>query len=63
MSFKHHSYTVEESAGRVAITIQAAKSSYYLRTLFYVRIRASVNTHLKPYGNYVYTTLYSLHIQ
>ena len=63
MSFKHHSYTVEESAGRVAITIQAAKSSYYLHNSFYVRIRASVDTNLRPYGNYVYTTLCSLHIQ
>ena len=52
VSFKHHSYAVNESAGRVAVTIQAARS-YYYRKSFFVRIRASVNTHLSPYGNQI----------
>ena len=52
ISFKHSDYTVRESAGRVAVTIEAAKSSYYTRNSCYVKIRASVNKSLRPYGNY-----------
>ena len=48
--FKHSEYTVEESAGRVAITIQAIRGYYYYHAPFYVKIRASVSRHLN--GNY-----------
>ena len=50
VSFKQSEYSVVESAGRVAITIQAARGYY---TSFYVKIRASVNKNLRPYGTYV----------
>ena len=48
--FKHSEYTVRESAGRVAITIQAIRGYYYYHASFYVTIRASVSRHLN--GNY-----------
>ena len=50
VSFKQSEYSVGESDGRVAITIQAARGFY---TSFYVKIRASVNKNLRPYGTYV----------
>ena len=49
VSFKQSEYSVGESAGRVAITIQAARRYY---TSFYVKIRASVHKNLRPYGKY-----------
>ena len=59
ISFKHSEYTVGESAGRVAITIQAAKSTYYTRNSCYVEVKASVNKDLGPYyGNYMYLRMY-----
>ena len=51
VSFKQSEYTVRESDGRVAITIQAARRYFY--DSFYVKIRASVNRDLKPYGTYI----------
>ena len=48
VSFKQSEYTVKESDGRVAITVEADRSYFY--DSFYVKIRASVNTDLKPYG-------------
>lgn len=48
VSFKQSTYTVKESDGRVAITIQAARTYFYKS--FYVKIRAAVNSQLKPYG-------------
>ena len=48
--FKYSEYTVRESAGRVAITIQAIRGYYYYHASFYVTIRASVSRHLN--GNY-----------
>ena len=53
MSFKHSEYTVKESDGRVAITVEADRRYFY--DSFYVKIRASVNKDLDPYG----TTTYS----
>ena len=48
MSFKRSEYTVKESDGRVAITIEADRRYFY--GSFYVKIRASVNEDLDPYG-------------
>jgi len=48
VSFKQSEYSVKESDGRVAITIQATRRYYY--SSFYVKIRASVNKNLRPYG-------------
>ena len=48
--FKHSEYTVRESAGRVAITIQAIRGYHYYHASFYVKIRASVSRNLK--GNW-----------
>ena len=53
--FKQSEYLVGESDGRVAITIQATRNYYY--TSFYVKIRASVNKNLKPYGMWLYVAL------
>ena len=50
VSFKQSEYTVKESNGSVAITIQAARNYYNNYASFYVRIRASVSRNLK--GNY-----------
>ena len=52
VSFKHSEYTVEESAGRVAITVQTARSYYSAHASFFVKIRASVERNLD--GNYSY---------
>ena len=51
VSFKHSEYTVNESAGSVAITIQADRSYFYDYLSFCVKIKASINRHLHPYGN------------
>ena len=50
MSFKQSEYWVKESDGRVAITIRADRRYFY--DSFYVKIRASVNSDLKPYGTH-----------
>ena len=50
VSFKQSEYTVRESDGRVAITVKADRRSFY--GSFYVKIRANVNTDLRPYGTY-----------
>ena len=47
VSFKHSEYTVKESDGRVAITVQAVRNYYSYYASFYVRIRASVSRNLK----------------
>ena len=52
VSLKQSEYSVRESDGRVAITIQAARRYYY--SSFYVKIRARVNTYLRPYGMWPY---------
>ena len=52
VSFKHSEYTVKESAGSVAITLQIARSYYSAHASFYVKIRASVERNLD--GNYSY---------
>ena len=51
VSFKHSEYTVNESAGSVAITVQADRSHFYYYLSFCVKIKASINKHLNPYGN------------
>ena len=53
VSFKQSEYTVKESDGRVAITIRADRR--YFDDSFYVKIRASVDTDLKPYGIHKYS--------
>ena len=55
VSFKQSEYSVVESAGRVAITIQVARRYY---TSFYVKIRASVNKNLRPDGMWLYVRSY-----
>ena len=47
VSFSHSEYTVKESDGRVAITIQAVRNYYSYYSSFHVRIRASVSRNLK----------------
>ena len=48
VSFKQYEYTVRESDGRVAITIEANRRNFYKS--FYVKIRAFVNRDLSDYG-------------
>ena len=50
--FQPSEYTVNESAGRVGITIQTATSIDYY-TPFSVEIKASINEHLDSHGNYI----------
>ena len=57
VSFEHSEYTVKESTGRVAITIQAARSYYYYYASFYVKIRASVTRNLN--GIYMLYNFYT----
>ena len=58
VSFKQSEYSVRESDGRVAITIQAARRYYY--SSFYVKIRARVNTNLRPYGMWLFVATYGI---
>ena len=60
VSFKQSQYTVRESDGRVAITIQAARRYFY--DSFYVKIRASVNRGLRHHYGELHTYVNSMTI-
>ena len=60
VSFKHSGYTVTESAGKVAITLQAARRGLHYFAAFYVKIKASVNKNLNPSGIYNLHTILNI---
>ena len=59
VSFKQYEYTVRESDGRVAITIDADRRYFY--ESFNVKIRAFVNRDINHYGTYLFTFV-SIHM-